>query len=197
MTRAQTTHRREKKTTPRFRINPIELGIFSTVVLVFLNSAYHLVEEGSELSLAALSPAHERPSIQSRGPAGLRSKGGKTLADTQIQCGKMPQQTTEASKMRLTGEICLPTPPIGPAMPRYRDRPESSPIFKEGEIRVSQNGHAAHLFIDPDTGKYVTDYIPLVEGLNDIQISFTFQPTEGKRLVETQSVRVFRSLAGR
>jgi hypothetical protein len=189
--------RTERKSTPRFRINPIELVIFSTVVLVFLNSAYHLVEEGSDLSLAALSPPHERPSIQSRGPASLRSGVQQSLADTPIPCERASQQSTTAPKTRLVGEVCLPRTAIGPAMPHYKDRPASAPHFKEASVKIAQSGHTAHIFVDPETGKFVTDYIPLAEGPNDIQMTFTFTPVTGKEIVETRSVKVFRSLANR
>lgn len=189
--------RPDRATTPKFRINPIELVIFSTVVLIFLNSAYHLVEEGSELSLAALSPAHERPSIQSRGPASLRSDVQESLADTAVSCDRASQQSTSAPKTRLVGEICLPRTSIGPSMPSYKDRPASAPRFKDAEVTVAQTGQTAHIFVDPETGKFVTDYIPLNEGPNDIQMKFKFEPETGKPMVETRSIKVFRSLANR
>ncbi len=177
----------------KFRINPIELGIFSLVVLVFLNSAYNLIDEGSDLKLSALSPEHEIPSIQTRGPASRKTTSTQLLENTQLSCNGDTSETTTAAKIRFSGEVCLPRAKIGPSMPSFASRPAGAPSFQGASISVPASGHEANVFVDLSSGKYTTDYIPLRLGQNEVRVDFKFIPAPGKTLIETRTVKIYRN----
>jgi len=70
----------------RFKVNPVELAIFSVVSLIVVNSLYNLLREGP--------PSREIAS--------------STVGSVDLNCTQAPgtEQQTSAEKIRMTGALC-------------------------------------------------------------------------------------------
>jgi hypothetical protein len=164
-----------RATVAKYRINPVELGIFTVTVIVFLNSAYSLLEQGGEIPLTALSPAHEIPSIQSRAPASLRSHSGPSLETAELPCKAEQPLTVRAPKVRFTGKACAPSTGV------------------QGELvaatlkRSAPGGREAQVFVDSDTGNFSTDYLSLTPGKTELELQLTYSQG-GKISTESRKV---------
>ena len=99
-----------------------------------------------------------------------------------LQCNANSDQATDASKLRLTGELC----PDG--------RSPSSvtpPHIDQITVTNTANKFTATVFTDSNAGKFSTDYIPLNTGKNLIQIQFAYPG--GK--ISTQNLTIDKSEA--
>lgn len=160
-----------------FRVNPIEVVIFSTVAAVFAHSVYRLFSESDSLELTALTKTVESAS---RAPASVLDGSGEQpalqaqqlLSLVNIGCQAEFSQTSASFKVRIQGTICTDL-----------RKPASSDPVKAGEIphkltnvtvKNLTSTFGATVFIDPLTQVFVTDYITLQEGVNELKIQRTF-----------------------
>lgn len=147
------------QTSKRFRINPVEVAIFSVVALIFMNSVYSLFYDRDNFQLATLTPMAASPTTenQSRSPASIVP----TYANLDVRCGAMDEQSVTASKVRLTGQICTPA------------GTEEAKLIKT-QITNGANKFNATVFTDVNGGKFSTDYIPLEVGKNALRIESSY-----------------------
>jgi hypothetical protein len=143
----------------RFRVNPVEVAIFSVVTLIFLNSVYNLFYDRQGFHPAALAPMAAVPVSEGRAPASVN----QAFANLEVKCGVNTDQDTQAAKVRLTGTLCGASAGT-----------DGSKLLKT-QIVNNANRFNATVFTDLSAGKFSTDYIPLNTGKNPIHLEFTFQ----------------------
>jgi hypothetical protein len=148
----------------RYRVNPVEVAIFSIVTLIFLNSVYNLFYDRQGFNPTALAPMSANPVSEGRAPASVN----QAFANLEVKCGSNGEQETTAAKVRLTGTLC-----------GVNAGTEGSKLVKT-QIVNNANRFTATVFTDLSVGKFSTDYIPLNTGKNPIHVEFTFQG--GKQL---------------
>ena len=144
----------------RFRINPVEVAIFSIVTLIFLNSVYNLFYDRQGFHPAALAPMAANPTSEGRSPASV----GQSFMNLEVKCETNSEQETAAAKVRLTGALCG----VGATAA------DASKLLKT-QIVNNANKFSATVFTDTTAGKFSTDYIPLNTGKNPIRIEFVYQ----------------------
>ena len=155
----------------RFRINPVELAIFSVVTLMCLNSVYNLFYDSQGFHATALAPMAASPVTETgRSPASIK----QAFVNLDVGCEMETTKDLLATKVRLTGPICGNS--VGA---------ESAKLLKT-QITNNANKFAATVFTDLTSNKYSTDYIPLNQGANPIHVEFVYQ---GGRVV-TQNLTV-------
>lgn len=142
----------------KFRVNPIEVVIFSIVFLMLFHSVYNLFYDKQILDAGPLSAALFSDTTPGRMPATLQS-----FQNIEITCIKKQETEMQASKVRLTGPIC-----------GLREADSKSQQFKT-QILNQTNNFEATVFTDVSAGKFSTDYIPLAPGKNQIFIKFDFE----------------------
>ena len=147
----------------RHKANPIEIVILLIVVGVFFNSAYSLVYVHEGFIPKALVPMTSLPISESRN---LASIAHETLASFEIPCNKLVDQNTQASKVRLKGQMC-------DHGSHSRDLIDNSHRLKSSIVNRA-NQVEATVFADSVSGKYSTDYIPLKAGTNHIEVHFSY-----------------------
>lgn len=143
----------------RFKINPVELAIFSVVTLIFLNSVYNLFYDRQGFHPTTLAPMASKPTTEGRAPASV----SRLFPNLEVQCEKNPEQETTAAKVRLTGTLCG----IGAG--------DAASKLVSTQIVNHANRFSATVFTDVSAGKFSTDYIPLNAGRNSIRVEFTYQ----------------------
>lgn len=150
-----------------FRVNPIEVVIFSTVAAVFAHSVYRLFSESDSLELTALTQPSE---LRSRAPASIGGStaqtGQQALSLVNIGCQSEFTQTAISPKVRVQGTLCRATDPGKPG----------EMTLKLSKVTVKNLTHPfeATVFIDSLTQGFVTDYITLQDGANELKIQRTF-----------------------
>jgi hypothetical protein len=146
--------------TRRFRVNPVELAIFSIVTLIFLNSVYNLFYDRQGFHATALAPMAANPISEGRTPASVP----RSFQNLDLKC-EMPagDQDTQAAKVRLNGTLCGST--IGM---------DETKLIKTQVTNIA-NKFTATVFTDLSSSKYSTDYIPLNAGKNPVHIEFFYQ----------------------
>jgi hypothetical protein len=160
----------------RFRSNPVELLVFSAIALLFINSIYDLFYEPAGFNLAALAPMHSNPISEGRHLASVQDP----LLTLNIPCNSTQETQTAANRVRIMGPIC---------------RGEDSEVQiknttpMKSSIQNTSNHFNAAVFFDEDSGKFATEYIPLVSGENKIEISFKHKDGE----TVSQNLRVIKN----
>jgi hypothetical protein len=148
------------KKTKRFRINPLEVGVFSLVAFILCNSVYSLFQDDQGFKLAALTPMATGPTSThaNRAPASV----SKPLDSFEAGCGAQIGYETSASKLRIIGQLC--------------GRPEGAKPHPSLKIKLKNltNQFNATVFTDTPNNKFSTDYIPLDSGKNLIQATFHY-----------------------
>ena len=143
-----------------FRVNPIEVVIFSTVAAVFAHSVYRLFSEADALELTALTKTAES---ELRAPASMTvSNASSELSLVNLGCQAEITQAATSLKVRVQGTVCTKA---------------GDPLHKLSKVSVKNltHGSEATVFIDPLTQGFVTDYISLQEGSNELKIQRTFE----------------------
>jgi hypothetical protein len=158
-----------RKAARHFRINPVELGIFSLVTIVFLNSVYNLFYDRHGFQPSALPAMTANPLTEGRVPAAVTP----LFLNLGIKCEANSDQETTATKLRLNGPLC--SAPGG----------EPAKLLKV-QARNNANQANATIFMDMTSGQFSTDYIPLNSGKNPIHLEYVFQG--GKVLVHDFNV---------
>ncbi len=130
----------------RYRINPVEIAIFSIVSLIFINSVYNLFTDKTTFSEIA-------EQSQARQPASVV----KTPQNIEISCDKLISQGVDSDRVRIAGLLC-----------------GSGEKLLKTQILNTTNHYTASVFIEENAGKYQTDFIPLMPGLNKIKIEFNY-----------------------
>lgn len=156
----------------RFRINPVELGVFLIVTLIFANSVYQLFFDWKGYQTKEISSAK---TDSARSPASIT---GTQVENIEIGCGHSIRQETLATKVRLNGPLC-------------GIKPGSETTFDKVEILNQSNKTQAVVFSDVTDGTYLTDYIPLVSGENALTIKLTYNAgKQGPKTVQQDLVIV-------
>ena len=143
-------------TLKRFRANPVEYGIFATVILLFAHSLYSLLYDSENFRFSAIKPMVSNPVTEMRVPA----NAVPTFLNVDLVCDIAGEKQTPASKLRLSGPIC--------------GLPNKEALAKTTIINDT-NRFTATVFTDLDTAKFSTDYIPLNSGRNTIKVEFTYK----------------------
>jgi len=143
-----------------FRINPVELIIFSVVTLMCFNSVYHLFYDSQGFHPTALSPMEANPTSEggNRMPASVT----KAFVNLEVGCEPVVSQTIAAAKVRLNGPICGSVPGN-----------DGNQLLKT-QVTYGAGKYSATVFTDPTSNKYSTDYIPLAQGANQIHVEFVY-----------------------
>jgi hypothetical protein len=150
-------------------VNPVEVAIFSAVALIGVNSLYSLFSNSEGFQAAALSPMSANPVSEGRSPASI----GHSAANIDTNCDDSASNRVSAGKIRLAGPIC----------PEVTDEDKSDSIKPQKvEVKNETNNFAATVFIDKESAKYSTDYIPLSAGVNKLSIQFVYP--KGKAIAQ-------------
>ncbi|MBL7716782.1 MAG: hypothetical protein JNL01_15055 [Bdellovibrionales bacterium] len=151
----------------RFKVNPVEIGIFAVVTLIFFNSLYSLFHDRPNIAQGFFARSKAEAA---RSPAAAGATVTQSLAalgtSTLLCDNAVSNQDTQHLKLRLNGAIC------GAKTPE-----EASQLTKTSIVNTT-NQFRATVFPDTRGMKFTTDYIPLSEGINAIQLDFTY--TGGK-----------------
>ena len=152
----------EKKPRPPF-VNPVELVIFGVFGALFFQTLQHFVaNDGWNSTQTAMT-------------AGA---GATLVAELSVPCdvSSAPELKTDATSVRLS------------QAPGCHGRSPSS--VQTLQVINKTNGYSGAAFRDPGQGAdFSTDLIPLVEGVNQIELH-TFA---GGKAIKTESISVLRS----
>lgn len=146
----------------RFRINPVELAVFSVVTMIFISSVYNLIYDRPGFRPTALSPMSANPLSEGRSPASAQTQN---FANIEFSCQAADEMPTAASKARLSGAFCGRSP--------AGEGAGSERVLKVTAVN-SANRFQATVFSDTAAAKFSTDYIPLNSGRNPIVIEFHY-----------------------
>ena len=165
----------------QFKINPVELVIFSVVSLMLLNSVYNLFYEHPGFhptSLSTLNSSHDTETPK------VGVQAAPMFLSYDLNCESNSDQTTAAGKVRLGGGFCG-QPGGGPEIFATSGRSLASETQKLLKINVvnTANKFSATVFTDAGASKFTTDYIPLNQGKNPIQVDFFY--VGGKTVTQT------------
>lgn len=165
----------------RFRINPVELVIFSVISLVFLNSVYNLFYDWRGFRPAKVALL-EGGALDS-GYADEK-KTNSSFLNLEVECTGDQLKETAAGKLRLAGALCS----AAGGDDAGRQPASAAGTLIRTEITNQANNASATVFTDVNAGKYSTDYLPLEQGENPINIRFVYH---GGKVV-TRQVRIVR-----
>jgi hypothetical protein len=161
----------------RYRINPVELLILTTIGGVFLNSVYHLLYDPREFRQVALQEMAANPISEGRSPASVTS----AFQTTDIPCSSVLERSTSAAKIRLFGSFCSGSEGasgnsgiLGPTTVSSTIDFKSDSLVRSA-ITNETNRFNATIFADESAGKYSTDYIPLAPGKNKVKLEFAYK----------------------
>jgi hypothetical protein len=150
----------EKRNQNKFRINPIEIIIASTLGAVFVQSLYQILYQGPiDPNSSALVPMKAKPTSEGRTTA---SAHASPLINIQMDCAKGPDSNTQASKARIQGELC------------GMKSAEEGIKLNSATVTNASNQFVATVFAQNDSNQFSTDYIPLLPGPNKIHVEFSF-----------------------
>jgi hypothetical protein len=142
-----------------FRTNPVEWVLLAAMTAGFGYSSYCLIYQDS-IFTRPLAVSGYRPLDSTRAPASV----SHPLLNLELKCsdsGEAPEQTTQASKLRISGEIC-------------DGNQAAAGSLQKTSIINGANRFSATVFMDTSTHKFSTDYIPLNSGKNTIHIEFSY-----------------------
>lgn len=158
----------------RFRANPIEVAIFSVIMLVFTHSVYSLFYDNQALYTAdiahhyrQIASARTASTATNRTPSSAEGTSHHVI-DLDFKCQTQMNFQTTASKVRIVGPICSPD------SDSVEDSSTSSQKWSNAVVKNQRNSFQATLFPDFTHGKFSTDYIPLEEGENKLKLEFTY-----------------------
>ncbi|MCM2322193.1 MAG: hypothetical protein NDJ90_02920 [Oligoflexia bacterium] len=146
--------------TKRFRTNPVEIGIFLVVTMVFANSIYRLFYDSPGFQTSALVAMESSPISEGRSPASVSQP---SFANIELRCEALNEQDATAGKVRLTGGLC------------GLDAETGADKLVKTTVTNTANKFTATVFMDVNAGKFSTDYIPLNSGKNPIRLEFAYR----------------------
>lgn len=161
------------------KFRAVEVGIFSVVSLIFLNSVYNLFTDGRLLGsserkpLVVQAPARSQPGEAGKNPS-QDAVAGFVPYETKCQASGEILETT-AAKVRILGPFC--GAPIGRqiagAPPPGSGSSEST--LSDYKIENTTSRYTATVFSDHAAGKFSTDFIPLEPGTNKVIMEFRYR----------------------
>ena len=143
--------------------NPIELGIFLAFSVVFLKSVLGLMNGKGGLQVRVSPQAQQGHAQEARQPASLAAE----FTTLEFNCQSHITQATAAQKVRITGPLC---------------GMESQSEHIKTDITNLSNQTKGTAFNHPNQ-TFLTDYIPLELGENQIVLKFVYQ--NGKTISQT------------
>jgi hypothetical protein len=161
----------------RFRLNPVELVIFSGMAVVLVNSVYHLFYDWDGVRPVAVQQAPD-PRGDTGTQAGDRRvasvSAAPVVASLAVTCGSTAPIPTTADKVRLSGSLCGDSgKPAADA--KTADGKPATSDFVRTEVTNLTNHVSATVFTDAATGKFSTDLFPVAAGTNHIELKFVRQ----------------------
>ena len=150
----------DSKNIRRFRMNPVELAIFSLISLVFFNSVYNLFYDRRGYHATTAVQIADSSIGENRAIASAPTSSFQNL---DIKCEPTTTLNTTAEKIRLLGPLC------------GRGTKGSAAAVTKITIINTANSKPATVFIDESKGKFSTDYIPLKAGPNPIHMEFIYK----------------------
>jgi hypothetical protein len=159
----------------RFRVNPIEIAIFSVISLIFVKSGYSLLYAHDGFDPAALTASAQDPlaPVEGRSPASV-APVAKTFSEVKIGCDDKESPAVSSNKIRLIGNLCAEAAEAGAAVD------ETPQNVKKISVVNTSAKVAATVFPDYTNKKFSTDYISLAQGKNLIYVQYEFK--DGKTL---------------
>ena len=164
-----------KQKVRRFRANPVEVAIFSIIMLVFCHSVYSLFYDtqldysaifaNSSASTLSRSRSIASSSISSSTSSSASSSTSAPSSDLitfAIQCDHTEAQTINSSKVRLEGPLC------------GTDETLTAHHLLGAQISNTTNQFQATVFTNVNDGKFSTDYMPLDSGKNTFHVEFRY-----------------------
>lgn len=180
--RSENQKKKDIRTPKRFRINPVELVIFSVVSLVFLNSVYHLFYDWQGFKPAKLVMLENvEGETDTRRPA----SGNPGFVNLEFSCEDSGEHKTGATKLRLNGPLCRAADEAGQERAPAAAGSVAADLIRT-EITNSANSATATVFTDVQAAKFSTDYIPLERGTNSLNVKFVYKG--GKVISQTFTV---------
>lgn len=158
-------------TSRRFKVNPVEVAIFSVVSLIFLNSVYNLFYDQSGFQPTALAPMAANPISEGRAPASVSQR----VANVEFKCDVATYPDTQAQRIKLVGSLC-----------GVSSGKDASKEIKKTQVTNLATAYEATVFTDETRATFSTDYIELNLGKNPIRVEFLFQ--DGKKVVQEISI---------
>ena len=150
----------------KHRFRSLEIGIFSVVSLVFLNSVYNLVTNGQILGatpLGAIKPTRNVSSVEGQKPDAFEH-----FATYETHClVKGESFATDASKVRIKGVFCGSPPPESESLE------QTHPV--DYKVKNKTTGYLATVLSENEVGRFSTDFIPLENGPNNILMEFKYR----------------------
>ncbi len=146
------------KTLYRFRINPVELTLFSVISLIFCHSIYNLFHDFSSFQPTALAKMHSNPIFERRSLASI-SNFSETI---HIRCDQT-HEITKISKIRIVSPLCGLS----------EEQKETQAI--KVSIKNTTSNFEVTGFIDDLKSEFYTEFIPLMTGINSIRIEITYK----------------------
>ncbi|MEW6057535.1 MAG: hypothetical protein AB1540_13060 [Bdellovibrionota bacterium] len=161
---------------PRF--SGAEISIFCVVSLIFLNSVFQLFTDGrfsnepGRLPIALEKPDSRTPAQSQQAPAANIDN----FVPYETKCtstGEFFQ--TNAAKIRIAGSLCG-APIDNRQVSSASGASEPAPAgFSEAKIENKSTNFNATVFHDQVGGKFSTDFIPLEQGKNRIELLFKYK----------------------
>jgi hypothetical protein len=157
------------KKVKHFRVNPVEVGVFIIVAMIFINSVYHLFYDWKGFEPQKISFTD---SFKDRSPASvgiskheslMKSSTKSNFENIEIGCASKLVQETLAPRVRLNGPLC------------GHEAGKTNTSFVKTEITNNANKSQATVFSDVTEGTYLTDYIFLNQGENPLTIRFHYK----------------------
>jgi hypothetical protein len=165
----------------RFRINPIEIAIFSVISLIFVKSSYSLLYS-HEGDTSVLTSSVEDPLSAGTGrtPASA-TVAQKTFSEVKIGCDEKESPAVTANKIRFIGSLCNTSAQTAAATSAAAatDTPSAPTAANENVKKISVINTsakvAATVFPDYTNQRFSTDYITLAEGKNLIYVQYEYK----------------------
>lgn len=144
----------------RYSVNPVELIIFATVFLVFANSVYRLFFGWDEIRVSlkteATAPAGRRP-------AGITRPDNLSFENLEYHCSDAAQRfDITAGRARLKGPLC-----------GLQELGAQGSLI-QAQVLNTGNQVKAQVFTNLNAGNMQTDFIPLMEGVNPIEVRLKY-----------------------
>lgn len=146
----------DKTNKRRYRINPVEVGIFLVICGVFIHSAYRLVFEWNDVKERASLASHQARTIAS------------VTQTVSVPCAH-EEATTQASvesairQVALTGELCHPM------SQKVKESAEKIEVVREQDAKIFAGK------VNAQTGMFESEPISLRVGKNDFEVRTKFK----------------------
>ena len=157
------------------------MGIFGVVCLIFFSSAYHLFSDGRDDKDGAHRPI-ETASTAKKLP--MRTSAPSEVSDSAARVPASVQSTPVSiipyeTKCKVSGETHDTTSNklriVGPFCGTIRGIAANHALISDIQIENTTNHYVATVFIDRDSMKFSTDFIPLDQGINKISMAFHYK----------------------